>query len=90
MVRPLLLLALTTLCAQAARRAESGKRTQEVVGRFPTNIEAEVLDLQRHLRVAARIIAGWPRSLGAPASLPAGGGKNVGRDAGAHRGQTRL
>ncbi len=34
----------------AARRAERGKRQQASVGRFRTNIEAEVLQLQRELR----------------------------------------
>lgn len=34
----------------AARRAEQGKRQQSSVGRFRTNIEAEVLQLQRELR----------------------------------------
>jgi len=34
----------------AARRAESGKRLQQVVGQFRTNIEAQVLDLGRELR----------------------------------------
>lgn len=35
---------------QAARRAERGKRTQATVGRFRTNLEAELLQLQRELR----------------------------------------
>ena len=34
----------------AARRAESGKRLQEVVGRFRTNLEAEILKLGQELR----------------------------------------
>jgi hypothetical protein len=35
---------------EAARRAERGKRTQSTVGRFRTNIESEILELQRELR----------------------------------------
>ena len=34
----------------AVRRAERGKRSQSSVGRFRTNIESEVLELQRQLR----------------------------------------
>jgi hypothetical protein len=35
---------------RAARRAEQGKRLQDAIGRFRTNLEAELLQLQRELR----------------------------------------
>ena len=34
---------------RAARLAEAGKRLQEAVGQFRTNVELEVLQLQREL-----------------------------------------